>query len=494
MLSPDLRYNKGMAYLPLPPKEAIIYEDDDVFVCVADHPITKGHCRVIWKHPATNLSQLGQNEYLHLMRVVDQARNALAATLGAENIYLLFMDETDQAHWDLVPRYNTKGLNIFLHKPQKRYDLEVAKAVRQNWGNSVFVPKNDSRNKSKGRFAGLRGSIYFKSALVFLLLTAATLTFSQYKADSLMQKGARQDRGQQYVQAAQTLSDANGFIALPGTQNAIKAEEDKNGRWQTDAIELNKADSLQKSGQYVKALHLLEAVSADFPGYPAAQSKMKEVASHVPATASSFTNPNLVVVNDYCAVDATRAPDLIDTAIKLALTCQSTYPKIENLLQPSAYLPPHRVYFQNLAGTSYGEGGYEEGGNVYLSISYFRNHPNDVGILVHELTHVTQSYPAGPQWVKEGIADYARLELGYKTSTYNYGCNGSSNYGSGYTCSAALLKFIERKYDGGIVKTLDARMRAGTYSDAFFLYRTGLNLNQLYKACLSADCKGGQKL
>jgi diadenosine tetraphosphate (Ap4A) HIT family hydrolase len=471
-----------MALLPKPPKELIIYEDKDVYVCVADYPITRGHCVVVWKHSVADLSKLSQKDYEHLMLIVDQARNDLMAVLNVEKVYLLYMDELNHVHWHLVPRYDAKGLNIFLHKPHKRRDLELAHTLRERWGKEL-LPRALNVSKSRGTKRGL----YYKAVLVFLLLLLPLVAFSQYKADHLLNQATQLDKNKQFSEAAKLLDGAEKYISLPSTGAALQAESSRNNRWRNDKTNIDEADSFVSQSRYREAIYLFEAVSADYPDYASAQSKIKDATKYVPATENSFSNPVLVAANNYCRVDATKAPDLIGTAINLASTCQSEFPKIENLLHNSNYPPPHRVYLQNINNS------YEDSGNIYLSINHFRQFPNDAGELVHELTHVVQGYPSGPTWVKEGMADYVRFELGYISSAYGYGCNQSTDYNSGYNCSATFLNFVAAKYGQSVIKEIDSKTRGGSYSDNIFLYKTGQTIGQLYKMCLSSDCKGGHK-
>jgi hypothetical protein len=333
----------------------------------------------------------------------------------------------------------------------------------------------------------IRKGLYYKAVLAFLLLLLPLVAFSQYKADHLLNQAVQLDKGKQFNEASKLLDGAEKYISLPSTAAALQAESSRNYRWRNDKTNFDEADSLIKQSRYREAIYLLEAVSADYPDYTSAQSKIKDATKYVPATENSFSNPVLVAANIYCRVDATKAPDLVGTAINLASTCLSAFPKIENLLHNSNYPPPHRVYLQNINNS------YEDSGNVYLSINHFRQFPNDAGELVHELTHVVQGYPSGPTWVKEGMADYVRFELGYTSPGYGYGCNRSTSYNSGYNCSAAFLNFVEGKYGQDVIKEIDSKTRLGSYSDNIFLYKTGQTIDQLYKLCLSSDCKGGQK-
>jgi len=40
------------------------------------------------------------------------------------------MDEANQVHWHLFPRYNEKGFDVFEHKPAKLTDFSLTKKVQ----------------------------------------------------------------------------------------------------------------------------------------------------------------------------------------------------------------------------------------------------------------------------------------------------------------------------------------------------------------------------
>src|SRR3989344_4576437 len=163
----------GMDKLPVPPQEAIIYEDDKLYICLATYPITKGHTIVVWKNKAEDLHLLRRKDYeylmdmvdiardslletlkikkvyliymdevkqvhcdldLHLLRrkdyeylmdMVDIARDSLLETLKIKKVYLIYMDEVKQVHWHLIPRYDERGFNILMHEPKENKDFSL---------------------------------------------------------------------------------------------------------------------------------------------------------------------------------------------------------------------------------------------------------------------------------------------------------------------------------------------------------------------------------
>lgn len=121
-----------MSKLPKPQKEAIIYDDENLYVCLATYPITKGHTVVVFKKEFADLNLLPDREYDYLMDTVFAVRDALLKTLKIKKVYLVYMDESNHVHWHMVPRYVEKGFDLFQHKPQVLKDFSLAKKIKKN--------------------------------------------------------------------------------------------------------------------------------------------------------------------------------------------------------------------------------------------------------------------------------------------------------------------------------------------------------------------------
>ena len=118
--------------LPIPPKQAIIYQDQLLYICLASYPITKGHVVIVWKKDVSDLRKLAERDYDYLMDTVDAARNAMMKALKISKVYLIYMDEARHVHWHLVPRYNEKGFDVFSHKPKKTSDFSLAEKIKKH--------------------------------------------------------------------------------------------------------------------------------------------------------------------------------------------------------------------------------------------------------------------------------------------------------------------------------------------------------------------------
>lgn len=116
---------------PTAPQKSVFYEDYVVYACLAQEPLTHGHSIVVWKQDINDLHLLSEEEYEHLMDVVNHVRDALIEELGVEKVYLIYMDEAKHVHWHLIPRYNEMGYNVFQHQPRKINTFPLAKPLKE---------------------------------------------------------------------------------------------------------------------------------------------------------------------------------------------------------------------------------------------------------------------------------------------------------------------------------------------------------------------------
>ncbi|NOQ55577.1 MAG: HIT domain-containing protein [Nanohaloarchaea archaeon] len=118
--------------LPKPLVGAMIYDDLKLYACLANYPIVKGHTVLVWKKSVNDLHLLPKRDYEYLMDKVDEVRNALLKTLKVKKVYLIYMDEINQVHWHLVPRYDERGFDIFQHKPSRLTDFSLTEKIKGN--------------------------------------------------------------------------------------------------------------------------------------------------------------------------------------------------------------------------------------------------------------------------------------------------------------------------------------------------------------------------
>jgi hypothetical protein len=172
------------------------------------------------------------------------------------------------------------------------------------------------------------------------------------------------------------------------------------------------------------------------------------------------------------------APEMQEWADKAAATCQRAYPMINEELKADGYKPP-RLITMTLK-TDYRGVAATGGDHIVGSVTFFKEHPDDLGAMVHETVHVVQSYRSrrNPGWLVEGVADYVRF---FKYEPGNLGPINAerAHYNGSYRVTAAFLAYLVEKYDKETVRKLNHLMRAGEYREETFRELTGKNLDQL---------------
>ena len=121
-----------MNHFPKPSKESFIYEDENLYACLAKFPITKGHTIVALRKKVSDLKLLPDRDYDYLMDTVFAVRNALLKALKVKKVYLIYMDEANYVHWHLIPRYKEKGFDVFKHNPQLLKNFSLAGKIKRD--------------------------------------------------------------------------------------------------------------------------------------------------------------------------------------------------------------------------------------------------------------------------------------------------------------------------------------------------------------------------
>lgn len=134
------------------------------------------------------------------------------------------------------------------------------------------------------------------------------------------------------------------------------------------------------------------------------------------------------------------------------------------------------------------------GGRIVYSPVYFKSNPGDIDVVTHEVMHVIQNYGSGrrtgagnskPGWLTEGIADFVRYKFGVDNPGARWtlpNFNASQSYTNSYRITARFLAWLENKGNKGLVKKLDASMRAQTYTAEIWQKETGKTLDELWAA------------
>jgi hypothetical protein len=132
------------------------------------------------------------------------------------------------------------------------------------------------------------------------------------------------------------------------------------------------------------------------------------------------------------------------------------------------------------------------GSEISVSIEWLKQHPQDIALLTHELTHIVQQYDGSPPgWMTEGIADYARhvygprRQPGWKLPTT---LTTKQSYRDGYGTTARFLLWLEGKHPG-VVDKLHRRLQAQKFAVSDFKEFTGKTVDELWAQCVAAPAR-----
>lgn len=178
-------------------------------------------------------------------------------------------------------------------------------------------------------------------------------------------------------------------------------------------------------------------------------------------------------------VDISAVPDLAKWGDEAGDLVRKWHPRISEVLKSEKFTPPRKVTLifkemEGIAGTS--------GDSIAISAQWVREHPDDRGMVIHELVHVIQAYPKYEHvWLVEGIADYIRYFHFEPKKDLGPIDVAKASYRDGYGTTARFLAWAEKKYDKQLVRKLNAALRQTKYEDKLFEDLTGKSLDELWK-------------
>ena len=178
------------------------------------------------------------------------------------------------------------------------------------------------------------------------------------------------------------------------------------------------------------------------------------------------------------STDTTAAPACADFAARSQAAGEAYYATIAALLPTDGFTPPDnvRVTFKPMNGVA-----YTMNTDITCAAPYFTAHPNDVGAVIHELTHVVQHYTTGPRptWLVEGIADWVRWFNWEPAARRPHANPRTARFDASYRTSAEFINWVQTKYDPTLVVQLNNALRKGYYRDRLWQTCTGHTLQQL---------------
>ena len=153
------------------------------------------------------------------------------------------------------------------------------------------------------------------------------------------------------------------------------------------------------------------------------------------------------------------------------------YPKTADVLGiPRSGLADVKI----LIDFNYDQVAYADGHTIHVSAKYASAHPDDTGLVVHELCHVAQHYPKyDPIWLVEGIADYVRWIAFEPTSKRPKVSKAKANARASYRTTGVFIDWALQKYDKDLVKKLNKALVDSTYTEETWKTLTGKTLDEL---------------
>jgi hypothetical protein len=184
-------------------------------------------------------------------------------------------------------------------------------------------------------------------------------------------------------------------------------------------------------------------------------------------------------------VDVSETPELKAWAAKATALVEKWHPIISEMLRSDGFTPPAKVqlvFRKDMKGIA------EASGNqITIAASWLEQNPDDYGMVVHELTHVVQSYPANDAgWLVEGIADYVRFFHFEPRTKLDPIDPKRDNYRDGYRTAACFLAWLEKSHDKHIVRKLNQSLRRSEYKETLFKDYTGKTLDELWREFLAS--------
>ena len=123
---------------------------------------------------------------------------------------------------------------------------------------------------------------------------------------------------------------------------------------------------------------------------------------------------------------------------------------------------------------------YANGTTIHVAAKYASAHPDDTGLVVHELCHVAQHYPKyDPVWLVEGIADYVRWFAFEPLDKRPKVKRAKANARASYRTTGAFLDWTLRTYDKEIIHELNKALFESTYTEDLWKTLTKHTLDEL---------------
>ena len=179
-------------------------------------------------------------------------------------------------------------------------------------------------------------------------------------------------------------------------------------------------------------------------------------------------------------IDVSDAPHTKAWAEKAKALVETWYPIVTSLLATESFKPPKEirlVFKKEISAPAWASG--EE---ITINGKWITDHPDDLGMVIHELTHIIQAYSWNrtPGWLTEGIADYIRWWRYEPEAPRPRVDPVKASYKDAYRTTAAFLAWSSRKYDMRLVPALDRAIRERRDPLTEFTRLTGKDVDALW--------------
>jgi hypothetical protein len=231
----------------------------------------------------------------------------------------------------------------------------------------------------------------------------------------------------------------------------------------------------EAGGAPVAALRIRPAAAAE-RGY---RLVIREIALDPPPAVGKVTQGLLVTA------DTSEVPDLEEWGRRARDLCVEWHPRISALLASDGHEPPlsaRLLFFKEMRGIA-----NASGSDIRIAARWVREHPDDFGMVIHELTHTIQAYRAGnrPGWLVEGIADYIRI-VHFEPHAPRPRINPArASYRDAYKTTAMFLEWAEKRHDPALVNKLNAALRGTRFDEGLFRELTGKTVDELWQDFVS---------
>jgi hypothetical protein len=191
-------------------------------------------------------------------------------------------------------------------------------------------------------------------------------------------------------------------------------------------------------------------------------------------------------------VDASDLPEQQAWGDAAKALVETWFPQITALLCTDDYAVPAEIRLVIKKEANFPA--FTSGATITINGKWITEHPDDLGMVIHELVHVVQSYPGrrgAPGWLTEGIADYVRW---WRYEPEYFATHGrpkidpkKAKYTDSYRTTAYWLAWASKQYDARLVFELDRALRHREDPLAVFTKLTGKDADALWTEFLAQN-------